>query len=164
MAQVNVAAAVGMKSKMKAESSGGERKKRTEKKAGALVQTFLDDDRCKSCDKLMSQGKGDGRIVVNANSWHRSCWVCAHCKGPLPTDRVLFNPDNDLPVCTSCWHKHHAVNCAKCDKQFEPSEVITSAYEKRYHKDCFQCSKCKEVISEEEFVDINNAPYHDRCC
>lgn len=53
----------------------------------------------------------------------RSCWVCADCKGPLPADRVLFNPDNGAPVCVACWHKNHSMECFECKKLFEPSEV-----------------------------------------
>lgn len=87
--------------------------------------------------------------------------MCSDCKGALPADRVLFNPDNGAPVCTNCWHKNHSMECFACKKLFEPSEVrvpcsdtpersgrratrlttrqtFTVAYERRYHKDCFK--------------------------
>jgi hypothetical protein len=77
--------------------------------------------------------------------------------------QVLSHPDNEMPVCKDCWLKHCAFECSTCKKSFQPGDVVTQALEKRYHKECFLCSKCGKGIVEEQFVDIESKPFHEGC-
>jgi len=51
-----------------------------------------------------------------------------------------------------------ANTCAKCGKSVYPLEAI-AALDKHYHKQCFRCTHCDQVISLKGFSAIGGEPY-----
>lgn len=61
-------------------------------------------------------------------------------------------------ICSDCYRDNYAKTCATCQRLIEES---TTTYDgKFFHRDCFTCDKCDQVLAEEKFFLVGD----DKVC
>lgn len=126
---------------------------------------------CESCEPkkccCACSAQIAGEVVnANGNSYHRDCFKCEKCSSPL--DKYFMS--EDMTLCELCIKSAQngrsssdVVTAGGC--KVEPSrvceacgkEIVGTAIKaeegKRYHSECFKCSRCSEHISSGFFRD-----------
>lgn len=104
----------------------------------------------------------DGTAIKALNKyWHREHFNCATCSKPF-ADGKFFESDG-LPYCQDHYHAKRGTVCGKCHKCVggrglkmvflshgtffrNIDGMCISALEKKWHQECFVCTKCKGVL------------------
>lgn len=92
--------------------------------------------RCSACREPLSTSN----IQAMGGKYHAKCWACSTCKEPI---QGSFFAVNGKPICSSCNTKN-AAKCAGCNEPVVGA--VTTAISKKWHPDCFKCSKCQQKI------------------
>lgn len=103
---------------------------------------------CSFCTGRIKASEG-GSVIIGQNKYsHGKCFTCFNCKKPL-TDRFMekvgryFDPE--------CFQTLFSLKCDKCTKPFPLGTSYSEVNGKKYHKECFQCSKCSSTLSGKQF-------------
>eukprot|EP01089_Gocevia_fonbrunei_P022500 TRINITY_DN9126_c0_g1_i1.p1 TRINITY_DN9126_c0_g1~~TRINITY_DN9126_c0_g1_i1.p1 ORF type:complete len:259 (-),score=28.90 TRINITY_DN9126_c0_g1_i1:14-790(-) len=113
-----------------------------------------DDLECTECGNKLS-----GKIIkALGKKWHKACWVCRACKCQLPED---FNQFEGYPYCEKCYALKFAPKCAGCNEAIIDS--VLKALDKKWHRKCFVCTKCKGGFEGGAFFVRDSKPYCSKC-
>jgi len=75
------------------------------------------------------------------HSFHATCLVCVDCNAEFNEN---FYTRNGQPFCSNCYGKKGG-GCAGCGNSLG-TETAIIIKGKKYHKDCFICSRCQSKI------------------
>jgi len=84
----------------------------------------------------------EGKVLkAMDHSFHPECLVCVDCNADFNEN---FYTRNGQPYCAECYGKRGG-GCAECGNSMgtETALIING---KKYHKDCFLCSRCRTKI------------------
>jgi uncharacterized CHY-type Zn-finger protein len=90
--------------------------------------------------------------------YHLDCFRCGQCH------KILVDPEyyvhDSKPCCIKCYNERFAVQCSKCFNPISIGKLITFD-SKKYHSDCFRCSQCRKLLTNEKDLRQHNS---NPCC
>ncbi|KAM4819134.1 four and a half LIM domains protein 1 isoform 3-T4 [Thomomys bottae] len=103
---------------------------------------------CVECRKPIS---ADSKEVHYKNRfWHDTCFRCAKCFHPLASETFVAK-DNKI-LCNKCATRgEENPRCKGCFKALVAGDQNVEYKGLVWHKDCFTCSNCKQVIGTGSF-------------
>ena len=87
------------------------------------------------------------RLELKGDFWHENCFVCESCKKPITSKRFIHHEGKQ--VCCPCFDAHFAKRCGKCSEVLREGGVACGG--NFYHRDCFACDNCSDLISSQPF-------------
>lgn len=103
---------------------------------------------CDKCKEVMREG---GVSCGNA-FYHRDCFACENCGTSIASQP--FQQKDSKRYCTPCYKKLHAKRCSACDDFIVNGEFYTVDND-NWHKDCFRCQVCNEILKQHSFPQEN---------
>eukprot|EP00994_Dinema_validum_P004306 NODE_2347_length_715_cov_78.064565_g1901_i0.p2 GENE.NODE_2347_length_715_cov_78.064565_g1901_i0~~NODE_2347_length_715_cov_78.064565_g1901_i0.p2 ORF type:complete len:125 (+),score=27.88 NODE_2347_length_715_cov_78.064565_g1901_i0:57-431(+) len=117
---------------------------------------------CATCAKEI-EGKA---LKIEGVTYHKECFVCCECRKIIEDDYDIHE-GTGLPCHPDCKTVQRKTKvaaqdtCAVCGKDLEEGgHMLTEG--KGYHKACFKCTKCGEVMSD-GFLFVKGSPFHMKC-
>ncbi|GAB1302798.1 Four and a half LIM domains protein 1 [Apodemus speciosus] len=102
---------------------------------------------CVECRKPIS---ADAKEVHYKNRyWHDTCFRCAKCLHPLASE-TFVSKDGKI-LCNKCATREDSPRCKGCFKAIVAGDQNVEYKGTIWHKDCFTCSNCKQVIGTGSF-------------
>jgi len=101
--------------------------------------------KCIVCNQPLTQGG----ISHNGEAYHRDCFVCVKCKTSIASQPFSIK-DNER-FCSSCYSTLYARMCKACGDYILSGEYYMLD-DDTWHKDCFKCIKCGELLADTSFV------------
>ena len=118
-------------------------------KSDAIAAKRARPPQCASCTKIIDQG-----VVISAldQKWHEDCFNCIVCNVNVSS---CFYGKDGKPVCKDHREKTQEV-CETCKLPLNSKrEEIISALGHNFHKSCFKCAQCDNLIDETGFYNVN---------
>ena len=78
--------------------------------------------------------------------FHTRCFVCSRCNTPLDVNMTYLDEALETVTCEVCYHDS-LDRCTKCEQEII-GQIIQVDGNRRYHKECFVCYKCKKQLCE----------------
>ena len=100
---------------------------------------------CFICDKAIVNTK---TIVFQTNPFHSDCFRCDQCDIELVGQKGVYSHDMK-PYCSTCHTEFFAPRCSQCEQPILDSTYVTFKLG-NYHRRCFFCIKCRQVINTEQ--------------
>ncbi|OXA50003.1 Paxillin [Folsomia candida] len=102
---------------------------------------------------------GDGimgaMVTALDKMWHPEHFLCVHCGIELRSPMYLEH--DGQPYCKVCHGKLFLPPCAGCGKDITGNYI--KAMEKIWHPPCFQCTRCRKVLTPTTFFPKEGKPY-----
>ncbi|KAK7800457.1 hypothetical protein U0070_009047 [Myodes glareolus] len=103
---------------------------------------------------LMSFGNYEAFIYTSEvhyknRYWHDTCFRCAKCLHPLASE-TFVSKDGKI-LCNKCATREDSPRCKGCFKAIVAGDQNVEYKGTIWHKDCFTCSNCKQVIGTGSF-------------
>eukprot|EP00731_Ephydatia_muelleri_P016860 Em0009g1284a len=73
--------------------------------------------------------------------WHVSCLLCFKCNSTLEGSGTCFMKEG-RPYCRRDYVQLFGIQCAGCDSQIQPNDLVMRAKNQVFHMECFKCSSC----------------------
>lgn len=108
----------------------------------------------KSCAKC-SQFIDSNGILVSGQDFHANCFTCTHCKKVIEPGAVIIYKRGE-PHCNTCGE----LVCSGCDNVI--STDYLSAFNKKWHQECFSCAECKAPLGTGKFVEFNGKAFCEK--
>ncbi|KAI0981129.1 hypothetical protein GJ496_010452 [Pomphorhynchus laevis] len=150
------------------------------KKPNILCNSCFEEEspKCFACNNAFEAN--NKMLVVNETKhFHPKCFKCAKCHTLLENESYFstatldkdVNTDEASPEHIRCAHCFENDNpgvvaatpdyfnseCDKCHKPFSPGTLISAYREKKFHQNCFTCSKCSKPIEDSSgFFPVND--------
>jgi len=114
-------------------------------------KTCYDKELAEKCDKC-KKSLTDGGIRFQDKPYHKTCFHCGGCKAELAEGQFFVNADT--PFCAKCHTDQFSERCSleSCGKPIPAGSQFVEIESKKYHKNCFKCTSCDKVISDQPFV------------
>merc|ERR1711962_300971 len=105
-------------------------------------------EKCQKCKKSLT----DGGIRFQEKPYHKDCFHCGGCNVELAEGKFFVN--SDTPYCSKCHTDKFSERCSldSCGKPIPAGSQFVEVDSKKYHKNCFKCTSCEKVISDQPFV------------
>eukprot|EP00992_Anisonema_acinus_P012712 TRINITY_DN8306_c0_g1_i1.p1 TRINITY_DN8306_c0_g1~~TRINITY_DN8306_c0_g1_i1.p1 ORF type:complete len:144 (-),score=14.70 TRINITY_DN8306_c0_g1_i1:66-497(-) len=130
---------------------------------------------CVACHKDL-----EGKVIQGGDrKWHRACFVCCRCTKLIEGGE--YDEMAGLPAHPSCSIAGsllqqrlsaekmalHPGRCVQCDTDIAEGPEKTGKVIRTeglvFHKECFKCDACKELISAGPYSSASGHRYHDSC-
>ncbi|NXA45974.1 FHL1 protein, partial [Nothocercus julius] len=82
--------------------------------------------------------------------WHDNCFRCVKCYTSLVNEPFMLRENNKV-WCSNCTATEDAPRCKGCFKPIIAGDQNVEYKKMVWHKDCFTCSQCKQVIGSGSF-------------
>lgn len=105
---------------------------------------------CDSCKKSIVN-PADG-VVAFGKAYHRNHLKCCVTGKDFTSGGDAFEGEDGLVYSQAEWEKKFQKSCAKCAKTIKEKKPI-SALNKFYHRACFTCSVCAQLLGGRWFED-----------
>ena len=141
---------------------------------------------CFACKKRIINRNEE--LIIKENYWHKSCFSCEECHKIIkPNENQFFLSDDQFPICSShqkiCYFCNNQIirrnellqfpsfyshrNCFKCqlegcERALNPNSFI-EVFGNYYCTTHPHCSKCKEVIKNNDLYHNENGQFHNWC-
>ncbi|EGW09341.1 four and a half LIM domains protein 1 [Cricetulus griseus] len=102
---------------------------------------------CDECHKPISADSKE--VSFDNRYWHKACFLCSKCQQPLVSE--TFVTSDGKALCDSCATKEATPKCKGCNEHIVVGDQNVEYKGDVWHKNCFVCSNCKEVIGTESF-------------
>ncbi|KAI2600911.1 FHL1 isoform 1 [Pan troglodytes] len=102
---------------------------------------------CVECRKPI--GADSKEVHYKNRFWHDTCFRCAKCLHPLANETFVAK-DNKI-LCNKCTTREDSPKCKGCFKAIVAGDQNVEYKGTVWHKDCFTCSNCKQVIGTGSF-------------
>ncbi|XP_075244431.1 four and a half LIM domains protein 2-like [Convolutriloba macropyga] len=102
---------------------------------------------------------GTMKLTWNGGSYHSECFKCFNCNDVIGKDS--FHPHDNKAYCDRCWDELYSVKCTKCKGPIK-SNGVTYRMEP-YHRECFTCSECDDILAGQRFTLQNDEPICSEC-
>ena len=115
--------------------------------------------RCATCQEPITIDA----VNVLGSIWHQECFGCSTCGGSLSPDNY-FVSSTYKPICHGCsgTESNSDKHCKGCRGELWGGSAI-SACGGHFHEACFKCGKCRHVITDGTFLEIDGQPCHTKC-
>jgi len=119
-------------------------------------------DIAEKCDKCQ-QSLSEGGIRFQSKAFHKDCFLCGGCGSKLGEGKFFVNAD--LPYCAACHTNSFAERCSldTCNQPITPGSQYVEIESNKFHKNCFRCSNCSKVISDQPFVKDDDGNFCADC-
>jgi len=116
-------------------------------------------EKCQKCSKSLA----NGGIRFQNKPFHSDCFLCGGCGTTLGEGKFFVN--NDVPYCANCHTNTFAERCSldSCNKPIAPGSQFVEIDSNKFHKNCFRCSNCEKVISDQPFVHDDDGNFCAEC-
>ncbi|XP_066151828.1 paxillin-like isoform X4 [Euwallacea fornicatus] len=98
-------------------------------------------------------------LTALKQTWHPEHFVCTLCEQPITENKFSITQD-DKPMCSSC-HVDTAKRCHACEAPI--LDKCVQAMGANWHEDHFICGGCKCKLIGTQFMDVNGAPFCQKC-
>nr|XP_042119245.1 four and a half LIM domains protein 1-like [Peromyscus maniculatus bairdii]XP_042119246.1 four and a half LIM domains protein 1-like [Peromyscus maniculatus bairdii] len=114
---------------------------------------------CEQCRKPIS---ADSKEVHYKNRyWHNTCFICNKCHQPLASE--TFVTWNDKILCNNCATHVAIPKCKGCQKDIVAGDENVEYKGTIWHKNCFTCNNCKQIIGTQSFFPVEQEFYCVAC-
>ncbi|PKU42227.1 four and a half lim domains protein 1 isoform x2 [Limosa lapponica baueri] len=103
---------------------------------------------CTECKKPI--GADSKELHFKNRYWHDNCFRCFKCYTSLVNEPFMLRENNKV-WCSDCTAKEDAPRCKGCFKPIIAGDQNVEYKKMVWHKDCFTCSQCKQVIGSGSF-------------
>ncbi|XP_030823314.1 four and a half LIM domains protein 1 isoform X1 [Camarhynchus parvulus] len=103
---------------------------------------------CIECKKPI--GADSKELHFKNRYWHDSCFRCFKCYTSLVNEPFMLRENNKV-WCSNCTAAEDAPRCKGCFKAIIAGDQNVEYKKMVWHKDCFTCSQCKQVIGSGSF-------------
>jgi hypothetical protein len=104
-------------------------------------------DQCKKCGKHFRFGETIS--IYQYDYYHSNCLSCGNCQ-KLLINQGFFRQKDGFFYCLNC-HINTGPHCIKCNEPFLTGEILTQFNGKQFHKNCFLCDICQQIIEMKNF-------------
>ncbi|ESO02442.1 hypothetical protein HELRODRAFT_155823 [Helobdella robusta] len=111
------------------------------------------------CASCYENRAGMKKYEYKGRQWHAECFCCKVCQKLIGTNS--FVPRADDIVCVPCYEKQLGQNCPRCQQMVKRGGIIYK--NTTWHRDCFQCSHCKESLANKRYTSIDQRPFCVEC-
>lgn len=87
--------------------------------------------------------------------WHVSCLLCFKCNSSLDESGTCFMKEG-RPYCRKDYVLLFGIQCAGCDGQIQPNDLVMRAKNQIFHIECFKCSSCDCKLQPGDQFGISN--------
>ncbi|NXM52684.1 FHL1 protein, partial [Illadopsis cleaveri] len=94
--------------------------------------------------------------------WHDNCFRCFKCYTSLVNEPFMLRENNKV-WCSNCTAAEDAPRCKGCFKPIIAGDQTVEYKKMVWHKDCFTCSQCKQVIGSGSFFPKGDEFYCVSC-
>nr|XP_027796009.1 four and a half LIM domains protein 1 isoform X1 [Marmota flaviventris] len=102
---------------------------------------------CVECRKPI--GADSKEVHYKNRYWHDTCFRCAKCLHPLANE--TFVSKESKIFCNKCVTREDSPKCKGCFKAIVAGDQNVEYKGTVWHKDCFTCGSCKQVIGTGSF-------------
>ncbi|XP_054988150.1 four and a half LIM domains protein 1-like [Sorex araneus] len=114
---------------------------------------------CEECHKPICVESKE--VQYNNHYWHDTCFLCSLCAQPVSEDTFAVK-DNKI-YCNKCSLLDSNTLCRGCLQLIKTGEESVEYNGIVWHKDCFTCSNCHQVIGIGSFFPRGNEYYCVSC-
>ncbi|XP_057306957.1 prickle planar cell polarity protein 3-like isoform X2 [Hydractinia symbiolongicarpus] len=104
--------------------------------------------RCEKCKEILREGG----VACGGAFYHRNCFACENCNTSIANQ--AFQQKDGKRYCTPCYKDMYAKVCSACGDYIVNGEFYTVDTD-NWHKDCFRCENCKEILVQQSFAQEN---------
>ncbi|XP_035686056.1 four and a half LIM domains protein 3-like isoform X5 [Branchiostoma floridae] len=115
--------------------------------------------RCYGCDELIFAG--EYTRDMSKQQWHATHFNCFNCNNSLTGHRYVNRDTNHY--CLKCYEKLFAFPCEHCGQKIGTDVKDLSFNNKHWHEQCFNCSKCKKSLVDQQFTQKSDKIYCAQC-
>lgn len=108
---------------------------------------------CKRCGQKVL----DTAVKAMDSLWHTGCFICTHCQQPLNVEG--YHLEDGKPYCSKDYNELFQVKCDMCAKAILAGDRLIEAVKKRFHSECFRCTKCSCTLEGKQFCSAQGRPY-----
>lgn len=112
---------------------------------------------CMTCQKPILK---DAFRALNLQ-WHLECFLCVECGNP--PGQGQFHLEQGRVYCHADYDRLFKELCFKCERPIVAGQSEIEALEKKWHEQCFNCSKCGKNLNGKRFVRRNGTPRCHHC-
>jgi four and a half LIM domains protein 5 len=118
--------------------------------------------KCTKCQQNIMNN--DSGITFSNKDYHERCFRCDKCAKSLVDSKQTFTDKNNNGLyCEPCFTNNFSPRCYKCSQHIPPSQTGTEYDNKIYHKECFNCARCRKSIGSKRFYKTGNAIICETC-
>lgn len=86
---------------------------------------------CTSCKNSITEQES---IALSSGAlFHKSCFKCSKCSGPLSIENPIFTDENNEMICSACGEV-----CSNCGGLLGDEPIVAIESGKTFHKSCFK--------------------------
>ncbi|XP_008194630.1 transforming growth factor beta-1-induced transcript 1 protein isoform X2 [Tribolium castaneum] len=111
---------------------------------------------CASCKQNIEGGPA---IIALDKVYHPEHFTCHECKAPITGSK--FQEKDNEPYCDKCYADKFLTRCKACGDPI--TDKVVTAMGADWHEDHFVCGGCKAKLIGTKFMEIENAPYCQKC-
>ncbi|XP_020665975.3 four and a half LIM domains protein 1 isoform X3 [Pogona vitticeps] len=115
---------------------------------------------CAECRKPI--GADTKELHFKNRYWHENCFRCFKCYTSLVNEPFMLKENNKV-WCNKCTTTEGAPHCKGCLKPIVAGDQNVEYKKIIWHKDCFTCSQCKQVIGTGSFFPKDDEIYCVSC-
>ncbi|NXQ31517.1 FHL1 protein, partial [Alaudala cheleensis] len=115
---------------------------------------------CTECKKPI--GADSKELHFKNSYWHNNCFRCFKCYMSLVNEPFMLWENNKV-WCSNCTAAEDAPRCKGCFKPIIAGDQNVEYKKMVWHKDCFTCSQCKQVIGSGSFFPKGDEFYCVSC-
>lgn len=80
--------------------------------------------------------------------FHKDCFCCVNCEVPIGHTGSKRHMEHDGRIyCIGCWEHKDEHRCHRCQGGVYAGEAFLLAMGKKWHRNCFQCSRCRTPLA-----------------
>nr|XP_034342853.1 four and a half LIM domains protein 1-like isoform X2 [Arvicanthis niloticus] len=137
-------------------------KKYVQKDGANYCITCFDEHRANICEECHKRIGADSKeVCYKERFWHNTCFHCSKCHQSLATE-TFVSWDNKI-LCNKCATREAFPKCKGCLKDIVEGDQNVEYKGIIWHKTCFVCTNCKEVIGTKNFFPKDEGFYCVAC-
>lgn len=114
---------------------------------------------CEQCHKLI--GADSKEVHYKGRYWHNTCFRCDKCLQHLASETFVAW-DNKI-LCNLCATQETSPKCKGCLQHIVAGDQNVEYKGTIWHKNCFTCSNCKQIIGTQSFFPKDDEFYCVAC-
>ncbi|XP_055483904.1 four and a half LIM domains protein 1-like [Psammomys obesus] len=137
-------------------------KKYVEKDGQSCCLSCFDKHWANTCEECRQPISADSKEVhYKSGYWHNTCFCCYKCRQPLATE-TFVSWENKI-LCNKCAVQDSTPKCQGCLNSIVAGDQNVEYKNTIWHKNCFVCSNCKQVIGTQSFFPKDDKFYCVTC-
>ncbi|CAJ0934303.1 unnamed protein product, partial [Mesorhabditis belari] len=121
--------------------------------------------KCHCCHREINEtqcSEKGGVLSICGRFLHEECFACVSCKiHLLQPHRIPFRFSNETLMCLDCFQIAFHPKCTGCGCVVRERGYV--AMNNLWHRQCFRCARCQQVMPGLDFNDVNGVPFCTDC-